>query len=115
MKLKTAKEMARRSLKPEWDECEFNAAVDKAQSTMECLKPSPAILKILGKSEKKWHEYIAKFDSYKEKAAGCVVEEYHSYYMPHVRQHVQQAQDYGVDLESTKEPFAYLNLVCQPK
>ena len=22
---------------------------------------------------------------------------------------------HGVDLESTKEPFAYLNLVCQPK
>ena len=61
------------------------------------------------------HEYIAKFDSYKEKAAGCVVEEYHSYYMPHVRQHVHQAQDYGVDLASSKEPFAYLNLVCQPK
>ena len=47
-----------------------------------------------------------------------MVEEYHSYYMPHVRQHVQQAQDYGVDLESSKtekERFAYLNLVCQPK
>ena len=73
-RLKTAKEMARRSLKPELDECEFNAAVDKAQSTMKCLKPSPAIVNSLGKSEKKWHEYIAKFDSYKENAAGCVVE-----------------------------------------
>ena len=50
-RLKTAKEMARSSLKPELDECEFNAAVDKAHSTMECLKPSPAIVNNLGKSE----------------------------------------------------------------
>ena len=108
--------MARRSLKPELDECVFNAAVDEAQATMAPLKPPRATLKMLGKSEQDWHAYVEEFGKYKEKAASCVFEEYHSYYVPHVQRHVGRAQlDYGVDLDSSKERFSYLNLVCQPK
>ena len=107
--------MARRSLKPELDEYVFNAAVDEAQATMATLKPPHATLKMLGKSEQDWHAYVEEFDRYKKKAAGCVFEEYHSYYVPHVQHHVGRAQHYGVDLESSKERFAYLSLVCQPK
>ena len=100
------KEMARRSLKGEMYECEFNAAVDEAQRTMASLKPEPLNL---GKSESSWDAYIAEFARYKEKASGCVIEEYQSYYALHVRRHIERAQEYGVDLESNKGRFAYLS------
>ena len=99
--------MARRSLKGELHECEFNEAVDQAQRTMASLKPEPLNR---GMTESSWHAYIAEFARYKKRAAGCEIKEYKSYYALHVRRHIEQAQEYGVDLESNKGRFAYLSI-----
>ena len=89
--------MARRNIQADMKEGMFKAAVDDAVRTMKELKPESALLQNLGKTKRDWDAYIDKFALFKENATYVEGEEYPMYYMSHVRKHVQEAQEYGVD------------------